>query len=202
MASIARLLFKQTTYLKRSPVQSSELPSNQLQKVPVGTLLVLQSYGTTPNNHLKLSFKDITFKGSGSNWYVFTDHVAVLKDSLGYAETIDSMLSKQFEKNVVKILVDRQTTPAQGDFLKLVVNQDTVIKRLPVQANFLSPSSLERIPAGTELVLATDKPDVNNTVQFPLDKDHVKFSLRDVEFDGYTQGWYGYVKHLGIQRLG
>lgn len=116
MASIARVLFRQTTYLKRSPVQSNQLPEHQLQKVPVGTCLVLQSYGTTPNNHLKLSFKDVTLKGSGSNWYVFTDHAAVLKDSPGYAETIESMLAKQVEKSTLKILVDRLTTPVQGTF--------------------------------------------------------------------------------------
>lgn len=203
MVSLVRILFTQNTVLKREPIQSSLLPSYQLQPIPAGTLLVLQSYGPPDNtNHIRLSFKDIEFKGSGMNWYAFANHIQITREPLRFVETVEQTLSKQNEKHVVKMTVYRQTLPPQGGLIKLVINLDTVIKRAPVQATFLAANALQKIPAGTELVLLTDKPDALNTVKLPVRDSHLRFTLKDVEFKGFSEDWYAFIQHGGLQLVG
>jgi hypothetical protein len=112
------------------------------------------------------------------------------------------VVAKQTEKNVAKIIVDKKTVPAQRSFLKLVFKIDTVIKRRPVDASVLNDQSKQTIPAGTELVLVSDKPDANNVVKFPIEDSHVKVTFKDLEFKGFNQDWYVFMGHAGIQRLG
>jgi hypothetical protein len=202
MVSLARILFKQETFLKQEPVQANQLPSHKLQKIPVGTLLVLQSYTAPSNNHIKLSLKDVQFKGLSMNWYAYAEHVAIIKDPLSTAETVDAMLGKQQEKDGVKIIVNKQTAPAQTSLLKLVFNVDTAIKRQPVPLDNLNEDSKQKIPAGTEFILLTNKPDINNSIKLPIKDSHVKFTLKDIEFKGFNKDWYVFVKHVGIQRIG
>lgn len=204
MASIARLLVKQNTVLKLEPVQASLLPSSKLQNVSVGTQLVLQSFGETADNdnHIRISLKDIAFKGFGTNWYAYEPHVEVVRDSFKPVQPVSDVLSKQSEKNVVKISVSKPTSPGQGGLLKLVFNVDTVIKRAPVESRFLDEKSLQKIPAGTELVLLTNNPDANNVVKLPIQDSHVKFSLKDIEFKGFSKDWFAFVQHVGIQKVG
>ncbi|MEW6494531.1 MAG: hypothetical protein AB1589_18740 [Cyanobacteriota bacterium] len=204
MANLVGILFKQDTIIKKSPVSSSELPSNQKQNIPAGTFLILQSYGdpSANDNHYKLSFKDIQFKGSSMNWYAFAPHVQINQQPLKSVQSVSDVVSKQTEKNVVKIIVDKKTVPAQGSFLKLVFNTDTIIKLEAVDAKFLNDNSKQAIPAGTELVLVTEKPDANNAVKLPIDNSHVKVTFKDIEFKGFSQNWYAFMGHVGIQRLG
>lgn len=202
MVAIVRLLFTHDTFLKQQPIQSSQLPDYQLQKVPVGTFLVLQSYGMASNNHIRLSFKDIEFKGVGRNWFAYNDHVSIWREPFRPVETVDAKLAKQVEKNIVKISLPWQPFPTQSSLLKIVFNVDTVIKRAPVPSQFLSEASRQEIPAGTELVLLTNKPDFNNQMQLPIEDAHIKFTLKDIEFKGFSRDWYGYVKHVGIQPIG
>ncbi|HAG82266.1 MAG TPA: hypothetical protein DCL61_14130 [Cyanobacteria bacterium UBA12227] len=203
MASLVRILFTQDTALKQEPIQSSLLPSNKLQKVPAGTLLVLQSYSPPDNtNHIRLSLQDIEFKGTSRNWYAFTDHVYITKELVKPVETVDQTLAKQSEKDFVKMTVYRSTLPPQGGLIKLVFKVDTVIKRSPVQANLLNANSMQQIPAGTQLVLLTEKPDTLNTVKLPIKDSHVKFTLKDIEFKGFSQDWYVFIQHAGLQLIG
>ena len=203
MADVVGILFKQNTLIKQSPVDSSQLPSTQQQNVPVGTFLILQAYSdpATNNNHYKLSLKNIQFKGYNT-WYAFAPHVQLVQQALRPAQTIIEVVAKQTEKNVAKIIVDKKTVPAQGSFLKLVFNIDTIIKRKPVDSQFLNDDSKQTIPAGTELVLVTERPDANNFVKFPIEDNHVKVTFRDIEFKGFSQNWYVFISHAGIQRLG
>ena len=202
MVSLARILFKQDTLLKQEPVQANQLPSQKLQKIPVGTLLVLQSYATPSNNHIKLSLKDVEFKGLSLNWYAYTEHVTIIKDPLKVVDTVEAMVAKQQEKDGVKIIVNKPTVPAQFGLLKLVFNVDTAIKRQPVPADNLNEDSKQKIPAGTEFIILTNKPDINNSIKLPIKDNHVKFTLKDIEFNGFNKDWYVFVKHVGIQRIG
>ena len=202
MVSLARILFKQDTLLKQEPVQANQLPSQKLQKIPVGTLLVLQSYATPSNNHIKLSLKDVEFKGLSMNWYAYTEHVTIIKDPLKVVDTVDAMVAKQQEKDGVKIIVNKPTVPAQSGLLKLVFNVDTAIKRQPVPADNLNEDSEQKIPAGTVFIILTNKPDINNSIKLPIKDNHVKFTLKDIEFNGFNKDWYVFVKHVGIQRIG
>lgn len=203
MANVVRLLVKQDTVLKQEPIQAGQLPSNKLQKIPAGTLLVLQSFGIVPgnNSHIKLSFKDLDFKGFANNWYIFRDHAEILERPFTPVSTIKQSAFNQQTKNVVEILayLDKQKTPAQGGFVKLVFNQDTLIKRRPVESRFLNAASLQKIPAGTELVLWTNKPDVHNSIKFPIESNHLQFDLKDAEFKGYSQDWYVFEDHAGLK---
>ncbi|MFP4124538.1 MAG: hypothetical protein ACLFWI_26790 [Coleofasciculus sp.] len=203
MVSLVRMLSTQDTILKQEPIQSSLLPSYKLQPIPASTLLVLQSY-TPPDltRHIRISFQDIGFQGRNLNWYAFIDHVQITKEPLRPTETVAQMLSKQIEKDVVKMMVYRQSLPPEGGLLKIAFNVDTVIKRTPVQSMYLSPNALQPIPAGTELVLLTNKPDAYNMVSLPIEDSHIKFTLKDVEFKGFNQDWYAFVKHVGLQLVG
>lgn len=205
MADIVGILFKQDTIIKQSPANSSTLPSSQKQAIPVGTFLVLQSYASpsdSTNNHFRINLKNLQFKGYSQNWYAFAPHVQVGQQSTKTVQSVSDVVSKQTEKDVAKISVDRTTIPAQGSFLKLVFNTDTVIKRRPIDSQIIDEKYKQSVPAGTELVLVTNRPDANNIVSFPIENSHVKVSFKDIEFKGFTQDWYVFMGHVGIQRLG
>lgn len=200
MATINRVLFIQDTVLKQEPVQSSQLPSTKQQNIPIGTLLVLKAYEIPASNsdHYKIALEDIQFKGF-SNWFVFAKHVNIIQDAINPVTTISAIATKQQAKNTVNITVDRQSVGNQQGFLKLVFNADTIIKRQPVDSKVLNDQSKQTIPAGTELVLFTDKPDTNNIVKFALQDSHLKFSLKDIEFKGFSKDWFVFTQHVDIQ---
>ncbi|MFB8791710.1 MAG: hypothetical protein U7123_23420 [Potamolinea sp.] len=202
MANPVRILFLQDTVLKQSTEQASQLPSNMRQNIPAGTCLVLQSYGGPDNTkHYKIGLKSLQLKGF-TTWYIFSEHVEIADQPLVPVQSVASVVSKQTEKSVVKIIVDKQTIPAQGAFLKMVFNVDTIIKRTPVDGKLLNDNAKQSIPAGTELPLATNRPDANNTVKLIVDRSHVKFNLKDIEIKGFNQNWFAFFEHAGIQRIG
>jgi hypothetical protein len=203
---LVRILFKQSTVLKQRPVQSSQLRDFEVQGIPVGTLLVLQSYAIPPDHpdHYKISLSQIKFpiqKGSSSTWFAFGDYVEIVNQSLTRVPTIKEIVAPQGSDTVVKISANKQTVGNQKGFLKLVFNQDTVIKRDAVSSDILDPSAKQDIPAGTELILSTNAPNIYNVVEFPLKASHVRFSLKDLSFQGYSQNWYAFIEHVGIQRV-
>lgn len=198
-----RMLFIQDSVIKQQPIQANQLPSNRRQNVPLGTLLVLQSYNVpsaTPD-HFRIGLKNLQIKGF-ANWFAFADHVRILEEAFTPITTVEAMVAKQTEKNVVRITADRNIIGNQQDFLKIVFNQDTVVKRKPVDSTLLNDQSKQTIPAGTELVLLTSSPDTNNIVRLPIEDGHVKFTLKDMELKGFSRDWYAFNKHVGIQLLG
>ena len=96
----------------------------------------------------------------------------------------------------------RHICPPQTGLIKLVANVATVIKRAPVQSNLLSANSMQQIPAGTELVVLTNQPDAYNTVRLPIKDAHIRFTLKDLEFKGFSQDWYVFIQHVGLQLVG
>jgi hypothetical protein len=204
MTTLTRIVFLQDTVLKQQPIQSSQLPSNQRQNIPAGTVFVLQSYAVSSRSpdHYRLTFQDIQFKNFTGNWYAFASHVDIIQEPLNAVPTVDAILATQQDKSAVIIIVDRQTVGDQQGFLKLVFNVNSIIKRKPVDSKFLNEQSKQSIPAGTELILLTSKPDINNIVRFAIEQGHVKFNLENVEFKGFSQDWYAFTKHVGIQRVG
>jgi hypothetical protein len=203
MATLNRVLFIQDTVIKQEPVQASQLPSTKQQSIPIGTILVVKSYEVPASNsdHYKFALEDIQFKGFSSNWFAFGKHVKVIQDAINPVTTIQAIATQQKAKDTVKITVDRQSVGNQQGFLKLVFNADTIIKRQPVDSKVLNEQSKQVIPAGTELILLTDKPDTNNIVKFTLQDNHVKFNLKDIEFKGFLKDWYVFTQHVGIQRV-
>lgn len=201
MATVNRILFIQETSLKQEPVQSSKLPSTKQQKIPVGTVLVLKSYEIPVNHpdHYKLTLEDIQFKGLSNNWYAFAKHVTIIQDANNTGTNVQAIATKQQAKDTVKIPVDRESVGNQTGFLKLVFNVDTFIKRETVESKILNDQFKQAIPAGTELILLTDKPDTNNIVKFPLQNNHLKFNLKDIEFKGFAKDWYVFTPHVDIQ---
>ncbi|MEA5572939.1 hypothetical protein [Calothrix sp. UHCC 0171] len=198
-----RIVFVQNSVIKQQPIDSSQLPSNQRQDIPAGTTLVLQSYSIPPgsNNHYKISLDDIQFKGL-SNWFAFANHVQIIQEPIVPETSVEAVIAKQTDKTTAQINVNRNTLGTQQGFLKLVFNVDTFIKRAPVDSQTLNEQSKQLIPAGTELILATSLPDNNNIVKFPIQSNHVKFNLFNVEIKGFSQDWYAFIKHVGIQRVG
>ncbi|BAZ39242.1 peptidoglycan-binding domain 1 protein [Calothrix sp. NIES-4101] len=198
-----RIVFVQNSVIKQQPIESSQLPSNQRQDIPAGTTLVLQSYNIPPgsNNHYKISLDDIQFKGF-SNWFAFANHVQIIQEPIVPETSVEAVIAKQTDKTTAHINVNRNTLGTQQGFLKLVFNVDTFIKRAPVDSQTLNEQSKQLIPAGTELILATNLPDNNNIVKFPIQSNHVKFNLFNVEIKGFSQDWYAFIKHVGIQRVG
>jgi hypothetical protein len=202
MANLYRLLCKQDTYLKQEPIQASALPSSRLQKIAAGTQLVLQSY-TAPDTtkHYKISLSGLQFKGFSMNWYAFADHVSINSNPFLPIQTIETVIFNQTDKSVANIYIDQLPAPNQQGFLKLVFNVDTVIKRQPIASGNLNDDSKQNIPAGTELVLYTNQPDANRMIKFPIKDSHAKVTFKDVGFKGFSNDWYVFIKHAGIQRI-
>lgn len=200
MVSLQRLFVQKDTILKQQPVAASTLPSSEQQKVSAGTRLVLQSF-TAPehNQHYKFSLKMIEFKGLSMNWYAFDDHVSINNNDFNPIQTIERVILNQSDKNVANNVAN--ITLDQQGFLKIVFNVDTVIKRQPVPTDNLNDDSKQNIPAGTELILLTSKPDANRIVKFPIKDSHAKVSFKDVEFKGFNSNWFVFIKHAGIQRV-
>ncbi len=205
MANLVRILFTKDTFIKQSPVDSSQLPSHQLQRVPLGACFVLQSYAAPSfdtKNHYRFNLKTLQIKGFSTNWYAFAQHSHVMNQPFSPVRSVNTVLNSQQQKDVAKIIVNAQPSPGQNGFLKLVFNVDTIIKREPIDATRLADAYKQSIPAGTELVLLTNRPDASNAVSFPIKDRHVKFTIDDLEIKGYRQDWYAFVEHVGIQPVG
>jgi hypothetical protein len=204
MAISYRIAFLKNSLLKQEPIQSSQLPSYKRQDIPAGTVLPLTSYGVDPFNpdHYKVTLEDIKFKDYGGTWYAFIEHVDIFQEPFTPVTNVDELLAQQVEKDVVKIYAQREVVGNQQGFLKLVFNVETLIKRKPVDSRFLNEQSKQVIPAGTELILLTQQPDSNNIVRFKIEDNHVKFSLKDIELKGFSQDWYAFDQHVGIERVG
>lgn len=199
--AIDRILFIQDTILKQEPIQSNQLPSTQLQKIPAGTELVLKSYQIAGNNldHYKIGLEDLQFKGLSNNWHAFAEHVEITENTFIEVPTVESIVAKQAQRNSVRVAVSRALVGNRQGFLKVVFNVDTLIKRKPVDGRVLNNESKQTIPAGTELILLTDKPDASNIVKLPIEGGHLKFTLKDLEIKGFTKDWYVFAGHVGIQ---
>ncbi|HEY9606434.1 MAG TPA: hypothetical protein V6C85_32800 [Allocoleopsis sp.] len=195
MPNIVGVLVLQDTVLKRQPVDSGQLPTNEKQAVPAGTYFVLQSYAEPSNNHYRVNLEDLQIKGFSSNWYIFAQHVQIVKRSFSPIKSIGDVVAAQSKQDGV-------TVPASGNLQKLVFNVDTVIKRKPVDAAVLNEQSKQLIPAGTELIIVTNNPDANNNVRLPIQDSHLKFTLKALEIKGFTQDWYAFIKHVALQRVG
>lgn len=195
MPNIVGVLVLQDTVLKRQPVDSGQLPSNEKQNVPAGTYFVLQSYADPSNNHYRVNLEDLQIKGFSTNWYIFAQHVQIVKRSFSPIKSIGDVVTAQPKQDGV-------TVPASANLQKLVFNVDTVIKRKPVDAAVLNDQSKQLIPAGTELIIVTNNPDANNNVRLPIQDSHLKFTLKTLEIKGFTQDWYVFIKHTGLQRVG
>jgi hypothetical protein len=204
MANIVRILFTQNTTIKQSPIDSTQLPIDKRQIIPVGTSLVLQSYADPSfetKNHYRFSLKSLQIKGFSTNWYAFAFHTHVINQPFYPVPTVSNILSNQSQKDAVKIIVNKPPSPQIG-FLKLVFNTNTIIKRAPIDSSLLDDRSKQSVPAGTELILLTSNPDASNAVSFPIKDEHVKFTLKDLELKGFSQDWYAYIEHVGIQLVG
>ncbi|NET57306.1 MAG: hypothetical protein F6K47_14410 [Symploca sp. SIO2E6] len=197
MANPVRILFTQNTVIKQEPIQSSQLPSYLKQDIPVGTLLVLQSYGIE-GDHIRFSLKELEFKGYRSSWYAYEPHIAIIKEPLRYVKTVSETVPGPYESNSITLTVSWSNIWYQQGLVKLVSNRDTVIKQKPIDSRWLDESYKQVIPAGTELVLLTNKPDSYNRVTLPIEDWHVKCALKDIEFKGFGWNWYAYIEHVGI----
>ncbi|GAB1544744.1 hypothetical protein NUACC21_74200 [Scytonema sp. NUACC21] len=202
MVFATRIVFFQDTVLKQEPIQSSRLPSFKRVNIPAFTVLVLQSYTfLITQDHHRITLKNLQLKGF-SSWYAFAPDVDIFSDEVFPIRNVDDIAAEQQNNNEVKIFVDRDSVGNQRSFLKIVANTDTVFKREPVDSSVLRDEFKQTIPAGTELVLATSRPDANGAVRFPIVKNHVRFSLQDLDIKGFSSNWYAFDKHVGIDRLG
>jgi hypothetical protein len=195
-----RILFTQNTIIKQEPIQSSQLPSYLKQNIPAGTLLVLQSYGIE-GDHIRFSLKELEFKGYRSNWYAYAPHTTIIKEPLRYVKTVSETVPGPYDNSSITLTVSWGNIWYQQGLVKLISNRDTVIKQKPIDSRFLNESYKQDIPAGTELVLLTDKPDAYNRVTLPIEDWHLKFALKDLEFKGFSWNWYAYIEHVGIETV-
>ncbi|ESA37240.1 phage-related lysozyme [Leptolyngbya sp. Heron Island J] len=78
------LNFTQNTIIKRRPLQSSELPTEEKASIPSGNSFILDSWaykdeqGKSFNGHIKFALKlESDFISSFSTWYVYDQHAQV-----------------------------------------------------------------------------------------------------------------------------
>lgn len=67
-----------STNLKRKPIQSSELPDAQKQRLEVGKELELHSF-SIERDHIRIAFAKDSFKGFNT-WYAFGRHIQITQD--------------------------------------------------------------------------------------------------------------------------
>lgn len=81
--AVQLLKITEDTVLKRRPLQSSELKSDEIHRVPKGTSFILHSYAYADaqgrfNNHIKIALRDQKdFIQGFSTWYVYDRHAQV-----------------------------------------------------------------------------------------------------------------------------
>lgn len=73
---------------------------------------------------------------------------------------------------------------------RLLVKKDTYLKQEPVLASELTSDKLQKVSAGTQLVL--------QSYTEPEHNQHYKFSLKSIQFKGLSMNWYAFKDHVSI----
>ncbi|HEY9620610.1 MAG TPA: D-Ala-D-Ala carboxypeptidase family metallohydrolase [Crinalium sp.] len=165
------------TFFKREPKQSTDLTPEQIYLVKDGTEFEIQSYAYADGDndfdgHIKFALKEKAINGFNT-WYVYGKHIEV-----------------EFDGKEV------YPEEEQASRLVLEVDQDTVLKRRPVDSSQLAADEKVAIAKGKRLELhsygyADAKGDFNN---------HIRFAIADD--DDYINGvstWYVYDQHAHVE---
>jgi hypothetical protein len=165
------------TFFKREPKQASELSSEQLHLVKDVIEFEIQSYAYADgendfDGHIKFALKDKVINGINT-WYVYGKHIEIEFDG-------------------------KEVYPEEEQAARLVleIDQDTVLKRRPVDTAQLAADEKVGISKGKVIELhsyayADAKGDFNH---------HIKFAIADD--DDYINGmstWYVYDQHAHIE---
>ena len=165
------------TVFKRRPELTSDLEPEELYSVNAGTTFEIANYAYAGvsgdfNGHIKFALKDKALRGFNT-WYVYRLHAQV-----------------EFDGEVVYPREDQEALPI------LRINQNTVFKRRPIDADRLSPDETAAVTRGQDFRLnsyayADAQGDFSN---------HVKFALRDQR--DYIRGintWFAHEEHIYIE---
>ncbi|MBD2463831.1 DUF882 domain-containing protein [Oscillatoria sp. FACHB-1407] len=165
------------TLFKREPKLSSELTAEQLCKIEAGKEFEIQSYAYADGDgdfdgHIKFALLNQSLQGFNT-WYAYSPHIEVL-----------------FDGEVV-YPQEEQASP-----LVLEIDQDTILKRQPVDSSKLPANEKVNISKGKVIELhsyayADAKGSFNN---------HIKCAIADP--DDYINGmstWYVLDQHAHIE---
>lgn len=165
------------TFFKREPKQSSELTADQLYKTTAGTEFEIQSYAYADGDgdfdgHIKFALLNQSVQGFNT-WYVYSPHIEV-----------------EFNGEVV-YPQEEQASP-----LVLEIDQDTVLKRQPVDSSTLAANEKVNISKGKTIELhsyayADAKGSFNG---------HIKFAIADSsDYINGLSSWYVLDQHAHVE---
>ncbi|MBE9179863.1 DUF882 domain-containing protein [Oculatella sp. LEGE 06141] len=169
------------TVFKRRPLQSTQLPQDELQQVARARSFNLQSYAYSDaqgdfSSHIKFALRDQADFIRGLNtWYVYDQHAFV-----------------EFDGEVIY-------PPEDPNAPVLRVTQTTVFKRRPVQASSLAADELYTVQQGTTLALQSYAyADASGSFN-----GHIKFAIKyERDYVQYLSTWYVYQGHARIEQAG
>lgn len=179
--SVPVLKVTQDTLFKRRPIQSSELPDDEVYPVSRGRSFELQSYAHTDSqgdfsSHIRIALRNQQdFIRGLSTWFVYDQHAYV-----------------EFDGKVVY-------PPEDPNALILRVTTDTLFKRRPLQSSQLPDNEKFLARRGTVLPLyayayADEQGDFN---------DHIKFTIKyERDYIQRLSTWYVYERHAQVERNG
>ncbi len=165
------------TVFKLRPEPLSLLASQERRAVAAGTSYEIVSYAYADingsfNGHIKFALKNQSLNGFNT-WFVPSSHAQV-----------------EFDSVVVYPQEDQETLPI------LWINQDTALKRRPLDSSGLAASELSPVKRGTSFKLhsyafADSQGDFN---------DHIKFAIysQDDFINGFST-WFVYDRHAFVE---
>lgn len=175
------LRINQSTILKRRPIQSSQLPNNEICQVVRGQYFDLQSYAYADSqgdfsSHIKVSLRyQKDFIRGLSTWFVYDHHAYI-----------------EYDEQVVY-------PPEDPDAPVLRINRDTLFKRRPLQSSELSTDEVYAVKSGSLWKLQSYAyADARGSFN-----GHIKFALKyEKDYIQRLSTWYVYSGDAQIERNG
>ncbi|MEB3355871.1 MAG: D-Ala-D-Ala carboxypeptidase family metallohydrolase [Synechococcales bacterium] len=169
----------QDTLFKRRPLQSSALPDAEKYAVSRGQSFALHSYAYTDSqgnfaSHIKIALRyPQDFIRGVNTWFVYDGHAYI-----------------EYDGDIVY-------PPEDPNLPTLLITQDTLFKRRPLQSSSLPPEELFRVSKGSVWKLSSY---AHRNAQGADFNKHVKFALRYErdEINGFNT-WYVYEGHAQVR---
>jgi Peptidase_C39 like family len=156
-----QMLVTETTFIKGKPEDAVNLPANQKAQLLLGQTYGLRGYAAT-RGHFRVTLTD-SIPNFGNVGFVFRDNV-------------------QLRRNNKLVAYDPNS-------LTMTVQQETLLKRKPVQSSELASKDQTKLPTGR----------VYGLEGFKTESGHVLVTLTE-DISGYGNTGYIYPGHIAVRR--
>ena len=159
----AKLWITRNTLIKKQPIDSSSLPSDQYTQVSLGQTFFVQGYACN-QGHFRVTLAE-SIPGFGNVGYVYWQHVRLVRDGI--------------------------EIPYNPDAITMIVSQETVIKKQPIESHLLKASDKAVLP-GEQVY------EINS---YSVEQGHIKVALTE-EIPYFGNTGYIFPNDISFQRGG